>query len=151
VGIHLLLICFLRPTTALSADKQSDTHERIADKTRRCALKAWLALTHTTGYVFSIPVTSTPQCLWHSFFCGNFRKPIDKASYDAFPLCSIQPSNSIHLNGHHSNKAVIRCKYMKNLRIMKEKEEKDSSFVEFWAFEMELRLRKNCKDLRKKL
>ena len=26
VGIHLLLICFLRPTTALSADEQSDTH-----------------------------------------------------------------------------------------------------------------------------
>ena len=31
VGIHLLLVCHLRPTTALSADEQSDTHERIAD------------------------------------------------------------------------------------------------------------------------
>ena len=31
VGIHLLLICFLRPTTALQVDEQSDTHERIAD------------------------------------------------------------------------------------------------------------------------
>lgn len=30
VGIHLLPICFLRPTTALSADEQSDTHECIA-------------------------------------------------------------------------------------------------------------------------
>ena len=27
MGIHLLLICYLRPTTALSADEQSDTHE----------------------------------------------------------------------------------------------------------------------------
>ncbi len=32
VGIHLLPVCHLRPTTALSADEQSDTHERIADK-----------------------------------------------------------------------------------------------------------------------
>jgi len=31
VGIHLLPVCFLRPTTALSTDEQSDTHERIAD------------------------------------------------------------------------------------------------------------------------
>ena len=32
VGIRLLPVCYLRPTTALSADEQSDTHERIADK-----------------------------------------------------------------------------------------------------------------------
>ena len=31
VGIHILPIRFLRPTTALSADEQRDTHERIAD------------------------------------------------------------------------------------------------------------------------
>ena len=32
VGIHLLPIRCLRPTTALSADEQSDTHESIAEK-----------------------------------------------------------------------------------------------------------------------
>ena len=31
VGIHLLPVCYLRPTTALCTDEQSDTHERIAD------------------------------------------------------------------------------------------------------------------------
>ena len=28
VGIHLLPVCHLRPTTALSADEQSDTHAK---------------------------------------------------------------------------------------------------------------------------
>ena len=49
VGIHLLPVCWLRPTTALYADEQSDTHERIADYTRKCAMKAWIAFKHTTG------------------------------------------------------------------------------------------------------
>jgi len=31
VGIHLLPVCYLRPTTALCTDEQSDTHEHIAD------------------------------------------------------------------------------------------------------------------------
>lgn len=31
MGIHLLLICFLRPTTALLTDEQSDTHVTIDD------------------------------------------------------------------------------------------------------------------------
>jgi len=30
VGIHLPPVCYLRPTTALCTDEQSDTHERIA-------------------------------------------------------------------------------------------------------------------------
>ena len=34
-----------------------------------------------------------------------------------------------------------RCKYMKNLRIIKEKEKKDSSFMDFRALEMKFRLR----------
>ena len=28
VGIHLLPVCWLRPTTALHADEQSDTHAK---------------------------------------------------------------------------------------------------------------------------
>ena len=27
VGIHLLLVCYLRPTTALQVDEQGDTHD----------------------------------------------------------------------------------------------------------------------------
>lgn len=34
VGIHLLPVCWLRPTTALHADEQSDTHARIAETPR---------------------------------------------------------------------------------------------------------------------
>ena len=57
-GHQLLSIRFLRHTTALSADEQSDTHVSIADIPAKCALKAWLAFTHTAGYTFSIPEAS---------------------------------------------------------------------------------------------
>ena len=49
VGIHFLLVCHLRLTTALSADEQSDTHASYCLYTRKCAMKAWLAFMHTTG------------------------------------------------------------------------------------------------------
>ncbi len=53
-----------------------------------CALKAKIASTHTTG----IHIQHTRGIKLRIVFdlqsvCGNFRKPIDKASYDAFPLC----------------------------------------------------------------
>lgn len=54
MGIHILLICFLRLTTALQVDEQSDIHvDDMADAPDKCALKAWLALTHTRrGYIY---------------------------------------------------------------------------------------------------
>ena len=58
VGIHLLPVRYLRPSETLQVDEQSDTHEYIADTPTMCALKAWLAFTHTAGYTFSIPVAS---------------------------------------------------------------------------------------------
>ncbi|MBR4925991.1 MAG: hypothetical protein IKZ61_09600 [Prevotella sp.] len=40
VGIHLLPICYLRLTTALQVDEQSDTHAKNCCYARKCALKA---------------------------------------------------------------------------------------------------------------
>ena len=92
VGIHPLLIRFLRPTTALSADEQSDTHVTYCWCTRKVCVEGLVSPhAHNGIHVFSIPVTSTLHCLWHSSECGNFRKPIDKASCDTFPLCSAPP------------------------------------------------------------
>ncbi len=36
VGVNLLLVCCLRPTTALQVDEQSDTHVRITDTRKVC-------------------------------------------------------------------------------------------------------------------
>ena len=41
----------LRPTTALQADGQSDTHVGVCLCYRKCAMKAWLAFMHTPGSI----------------------------------------------------------------------------------------------------
>lgn len=58
VGIHLLLIRHLRPTTALCTDEQSDTHATYYKCTRKCAMKAWLAFKHTTDIHIYVTVAS---------------------------------------------------------------------------------------------
>ena len=69
-------------------------------------------------------------CLWYIIESGSFNQPIDKASCDAFPSCSVQPYNSTHLNGHHRQRAVDRGKDTKKLAHCTRFCEKNSSFVD---------------------
>ena len=88
-------------------DEQSDTHAMYCWFTRKCAMKVWITFTHTTGYTYSAyPWHHTPHCLWPTLECGNFNQSIDKASCDAFPLCSALPNISGSHQSHHQAVAM---------------------------------------------
>ena len=75
--------------------------------TRKCAMKVWITFTHTTGYTYSAyPWHHTPHCLWPTLECGSFNQSIDKASCDAFPLCSALPNISGSHQSHHQAVAM---------------------------------------------
>ena len=74
VGIHRLFIRYLRPTTALCADEQSDTHVIYCSCTRKVCVEGMVSLNAHTGiYIPAYPWHQTPQCLWHTIESGNFR------------------------------------------------------------------------------
>ncbi len=52
VGIHILLICYLRLTTALLADEQSDTHAIVLLLHPKVCDEDLTAFPHTTGLHF---------------------------------------------------------------------------------------------------
>ena len=103
MGIQLLLVCWLRPTTALSADEQSDTHVLYNWYTRKCALKVWITLTHTTGHTYS----AYP---WHQLCIaiGTHSNVVISISQSTkhrvtlFSYVAYCPESSAHRNVHHS-------------------------------------------------
>ena len=107
MGIHLLLIRFLRPTTALSADEQSDTHVMYCCYTRKCAMKVWLTSTHTTGYTYS----AYP---WHQLriVLGTQSSVVISGSQSTkhrvtlFPLCSALPDITCSRQSFHRTDAL---------------------------------------------
>ena len=99
----------------LLADEQSDTHVTLLIHPKVCYEGIVCLQAHNGNTYSAYPWHQTLQCLWQATECGNFNQPIDKASCDAFPLCSVQPHSSTHLNGHHRQWAIDRGKDTKKL------------------------------------
>ena len=65
---------------------------------------------HNGDTCSAYPWPQTPQCLWHAFYCGNFNQPIDKASCDAFQLCSAPPGVAIPNECHIPGNAIANIR-----------------------------------------
>ena len=109
---HLLV----RPTTALHADEQSDTHSKYCWYARKCAIKAWLAFTHTTGYtITAYPWHQTLRSLWHAIDCGSSTSQSTKHRVTLFHYVVSSPITPPTSMGIIVKRAVDFCKNTKKI------------------------------------
>ena len=86
---------------------------------------------HNGDTYSAYPWHQTPQCLWHSIFVVISDDQSTKHRVTLFPLCSVQPHSSTHLNRYHHQRAVDRCKYKNkkwNHQVFKKKSYKNLRF-----------------------
>jgi hypothetical protein len=94
-------------------------------------MKAWLAFKHTTG----IRIQHTRGIRLRNVFDLQLRVVVSisqstKHRVTLFPLCSVQPYYSAHLNRHHRQRTIDRAKIQKSLHIIHVFTKKISSFAD---------------------